>query len=48
VSVLDWGGPFPNGGMFLFGDGSVRTLPYGFTSLAAALNPNDGATINFP
>jgi len=24
----DWGGPFPAGGLFLFGDGVVRLIPY--------------------
>jgi len=43
-----WGGPFPSGGMFLMGDGSVRTLPYGFTSMNNALHPSDGQTVNFP
>jgi len=43
----DWGGPFPSGGMFLFGDGSVRTLPYGFANFAAALTPNGSETITF-
>jgi prepilin-type N-terminal cleavage/methylation domain-containing protein len=40
-----WGGPFPSGGMFLFGDGSVRTIPYsiGATEFSKALHPSDGA-----
>jgi prepilin-type N-terminal cleavage/methylation domain-containing protein len=42
-----WGGPFPGGGMFVFGDGSVRTLPYGFSQMGLALNPQDGSVISF-
>jgi len=47
AGAADWGGPFPSGGMFLFGDGSVRTLPYGFASFGAALTPNGSETISF-
>jgi len=43
----DWGGPFPGGGCFLFGDGQVRTINYSIApaTLALLLNPNDGQTI---
>ena len=51
-----WGGPFPGGGMFLFGDGSVRTIPYGITTgtnLATSqfyrlMHPSDGQVVNLP
>jgi len=46
-----WGGPFPSGGMFLFGDGSVRTIPYswgGTNNMQFAIRPDDGQTVNFP
>jgi len=32
----DWGGPFPAGGLFLFGDGVVRLLPFNLGSVAGA------------
>jgi len=39
-----WGGPFPGGGLFLIGDGTVRTVNYGIntTTFTNALLPNDG------
>jgi len=43
-----FGGPFPSGGMFLFGDGAVKTLPYGFVGFRCACNPADNQTVNFP
>jgi len=42
-----WGGPFPSGGMFLFGDGSVRTIPYGAAYFSNAILPSDGNAIAF-
>jgi len=46
-----WGGPFPAGGIFLFGDGSVRSVPYSVdrTNFARLLAPSDGqpVSINF-
>jgi prepilin-type N-terminal cleavage/methylation domain-containing protein len=43
-----WGGPFPGGGLFLMGDGHVRTIPY---STAAAqfrllMHPQDGGVVS--
>jgi len=43
----NFGGPFPAGGLFVFGDGSVRTLPYGFAYFGAALTPTGGEVISF-
>ena len=36
-----WGGPFPQGGLFVFCDGTVRTLPYSMSGevFAALLTP---------
>jgi prepilin-type N-terminal cleavage/methylation domain-containing protein len=44
-----WGGPFPSGGLFLLGDGSVRTIAYSInsTTFGYALLPNDGQPVNF-
>jgi len=43
----DWGGPFPSGGLFLIGDGTVRTVNYSITpaTFANALNPSDGQVL---
>ena len=43
----DWGGPFPGGGLFAIGDGSVRTISFSITSavFANALNPSDGQVL---
>jgi prepilin-type N-terminal cleavage/methylation domain-containing protein len=45
-----WGGPYPSGSMFLFGDGAVRMIPYSIsrTTLAYMLNPADGQVVNLP
>lgn len=43
----NWGGPFPGGAMFLFGDGSVRTLPYGFSQMNLAVEAADGLPVSF-
>jgi prepilin-type N-terminal cleavage/methylation domain-containing protein len=42
-----WGGPHDAGGLFLFGDGSVRMIKYGVGQMAmlAALTPNKGETL---
>src|SRR5262249_14316911 len=42
-----WGGPFPGGGLFLFGDGTVRTISYSFGQFAQAMHPSDGTPISF-
>jgi prepilin-type N-terminal cleavage/methylation domain-containing protein len=54
-SLGSWGGPFAAGGLFVMGDGSVKPLPYNFNTTPSpgnnffyALNPNDGATIQWP
>jgi prepilin-type N-terminal cleavage/methylation domain-containing protein len=42
-----WGSPFVSGAYFLFGDGSVRLIPYGVNGVnfAAAINPIDGVIV---
>ncbi len=48
TNVTDaWGGTFPGGAMFVFCDGSVRTLSYGFSQMEYAVNPQDGYPITF-
>lgn len=55
----DWGGPFPAGGLFLFGDGVVRLVPYnlGFNNannvttaqpFGWMLRPSDGQSFSMP
>jgi prepilin-type N-terminal cleavage/methylation domain-containing protein/prepilin-type processing-associated H-X9-DG protein len=45
-----WGGPYPGGSNFLFGDGAVRTIPYSVsrTTFLYMLSPNDGQSVNMP
>ncbi len=43
----NWGGPFPGGALFVFCDGSVRSLPYGFSQMEQAIDPADGLPILF-
>jgi hypothetical protein len=48
--AMDWGGPFPEGVLFLWGDGTVRSLKYnlrGTVNFARMLYPSDGAVIVF-
>jgi len=42
-----WGGPFPGGGLFVLGDGSVKTVNYSITSATfnSALRPDDGVPL---
>jgi prepilin-type N-terminal cleavage/methylation domain-containing protein len=42
-----WGGPFPGGGLFVLGDGQVRTINYSIsaTTFGYALTPNDGQVL---
>jgi prepilin-type N-terminal cleavage/methylation domain-containing protein len=44
-----WGGGSAGGGLFLFGDGSVRTIPYSVnnTNFARMLLPTDGQVVTF-
>ncbi|MDB5307072.1 MAG: pulG 10 [Gemmataceae bacterium] len=44
-----WGGPFPGGGLFLFGDGRVQTVNYSVnrTQFMYMLNPSDGQPVQF-
>jgi hypothetical protein len=42
----NWGGPFPGGALFVLGDGSVRSIAYGF-NLQNAILPSDGQVVNF-
>jgi len=45
-----WGGPFPGGAIFVFGDGSVRTIPYNITvpHLYGLMHPADGSVNTLP
>lgn len=45
-----WGGAFPGGSMFLFGDGAVRTIPYSIngTQFQYLMRPDDGQVANLP
>jgi prepilin-type N-terminal cleavage/methylation domain-containing protein len=45
-----FGGPFSGGVLFMWGDGTVRTINYnqrGTSNLARMMYPNDGAVVNF-
>ena len=42
-----WGGPFPSGGLFVFIDGSVRTLPYSMANGAANSPVGSSSTMFF-
>jgi prepilin-type N-terminal cleavage/methylation domain-containing protein len=43
-----WGGPYPGGSLWLFGDGAVRNIPYSVsrTTLSYLLNPSDGQPVD--
>lgn len=46
-----WGGPFPQGALFVMADGTVRLFPYsvvGSGGLAKFLDPDDGAPVQLP
>jgi len=45
-----FGGPYPGGSMFLFGDGAVRMIPYSIdrTNLRNLLWPADAQVVNLP
>jgi prepilin-type N-terminal cleavage/methylation domain-containing protein len=45
-----FGGPFPSGVLFVFGDGAVHMVHYSVTPdvLCFALNPDDGNTVTLP
>lgn len=48
VHANNWGSAFAGGGLFLMGDGSVRTMPYsasGTINFARMLYPNDGQAV---
>jgi len=42
-----WGGPFPGAGLFLLGDGSVRSISYGVnnTTFSYLIQPADGQAV---
>ena len=44
-----WGSPYVGGGMFVFGDGSVRSIPFSVnrTQFSYMLNPADGQPVQF-
>lgn len=46
--VGSWGGPFPQGGMFAFCDGSVRTISYSYGDLNALLTPTGNEVVQLP
>ena len=43
-----WGGPFPQGGVFSFCDGTVRMIPYGSPGFSSFLTPNGGEMVMLP
>jgi prepilin-type N-terminal cleavage/methylation domain-containing protein len=44
-----WGGPFSQGGAWVFCDGTVRFMPYSyFATLINFLRPNDGVAVTLP
>jgi type II secretory pathway pseudopilin PulG len=45
-TIGSWGGPFSNGALMGFCDGSVRTISYSFESLGAVLTPAGGEVVN--
>jgi len=47
-TVGSWGGPFPQGGLFCFCDGTVRMISYSSTSLNLFLTPNGGEIAVLP
>ncbi len=47
-SVGSWGGPFPHGGLFVFGDGSARVISYTFNDLNALLTPQGNEAVAIP
>src|SRR5205085_404031 len=47
-TIGSWGGPFAQGALIAFGDGSVRLIDYGFESFAAILTPSGGEVVNLP
>ena len=48
--AYNWGGPFSGGVLFMYGDGTVRSVNYnlsGNVNFALQLYPSDGGVINF-
>ncbi len=43
-----WGGPFPQGALVCFCDGTVRLIPYSFPRLNELLTPNGGEAVILP
>ncbi|MCE9531296.1 MAG: DUF1559 domain-containing protein [Planctomycetes bacterium] len=60
LNTAQWGGSFPAGGLFMFGDGAARVVPYsagdtsaanlvgGFSLMSRYLQTNDNQTVSFP
>ena len=50
INFRDWGSAHPAGANFLFGDGSVRTLPFGTPAsvMSALVTPAGGEVITIP
>jgi len=46
----NWGSPHPGGAQFLFGDGSVRSVPYeiSFDDFSALITPQGGEVVQAP
>ncbi len=47
-TMASWGGPFPQGGLFAFCDGSVHVVPYSYGTLNELLTPNGGEAVTLP
>jgi type II secretory pathway pseudopilin PulG len=47
-TMASWGGPYPQGGLFAFCDGTVRMVPYTYASLNELLTPNGGEVVTLP
>ena len=48
AGIGQWGGPFPHGGLFVMGDGSVRTIPYTANVFNQMLTPAGGEAFVMP
>ena len=46
--IGSWGGPFPQGGLFAFCDGTVRLISYSFNDLNALLTPTGNEVVVLP
>jgi hypothetical protein len=44
----NWGGPFPQGALMSFCDGTVRMVPYSYRNLGELLTPSGGEAVPLP